>query len=229
MSESTKSKQSGVNALRRAGIITLAAGAVLAIAAAFGPVWVVRAGIAIALVAGLIVLLLARKAVRRAQVEHRSEIRDTMHSHGRNLSVERQHNGEVLSVMKSYNDRADSKLAALHGDIDRLRTEINALLGEQAGLQADVIERDLMISRLKRDLARAEAELTELRAAEAAEAEESDSAQIVSMPRHVMTESQWAALPTAEELWNTGEHPSIASLEKLAFPGSVENQARKQA
>ncbi|WP_145978592.1 hypothetical protein [Granulicoccus phenolivorans] len=227
MSESTKTKQSGVNALRRAGIITLAAGAVVAIAAAFGPVWVVRAGIAIALVAGLVALQFAWKAVRRSQAEARAEIRESMQTQGQHLSVERQHNGEVLSVMKSYNDRADGKLAALHGDIDRLRTEINALLGEKAHLQADVIERDLTISRLKRELSRAEAELKKLRQAE--EAESADRAEVVSMPRYAMSESQWAALPTAAELWNTGEHPSISSLEQLAFPGHTDSEARKQA
>ena len=83
-------RRTNMSRMRRAAIYSLGAGGVLGIAAAFGPIWVVRAGIALALIAGVLASRFAWRETREQRIQHGQESLQQVRAHGRQLSAERQ-------------------------------------------------------------------------------------------------------------------------------------------
>lgn len=206
--------------LRRAARSALIVGIVLAVAAAFGPIWVVRAGIAVLIVAAILAVRFAWKELSQERRENGLKSLDQLHAHGAQLSAERARNREVLDVLKQAGEENDQKMVELQVRIGQLRTELSSLRGDHAALQAEAIANDHRIKRLTADLAEREAELRTLRGME-------DAAEVVAMPRYA-EKADWDALPTAEDLWSDGNHPTVVDLQKLVFPGEAD-EVRKQA
>lgn len=203
-------RRSPVSPHRRATQAALAVGAVLAVAAAFGPVWIVRAGVVVALLSGFLGVRWAWHELRQAR-EHagRRQVDDLRH-HNAQLSMERRRNLEVVEALQHYDETNSEKLVQLQVTIGELRTEITALNGDKAALVDDVTERDRRIEDLVATLADREAELAELSA--------DSGAEIVAIPRHAAHAADWDALPSAEDLWASGNHPTVVDLQKLAYP-----------
>ncbi|GAB3622466.1 hypothetical protein GCM10027418_05480 [Mariniluteicoccus endophyticus] len=209
--------------LRRASQYAICVGIVLAVASAFGPIWVVRAGILAAVVGGVLALRFAWREMREQHIEHGREINRHAHAQGAQLATERQRNSEVLEAMRAHNADADKTVKRLRAEIGTLNDELNGLRGENAHLKVDLIEREHRIERLRADLATREAELRALQEIE-------DDAEVLAMPRHAAgaTGNEWDALPTAEELFAEGDHPTVVDLQKMVFP-AIEQDMRKQA
>lgn len=207
--------------LRRAAQYALAVGIVLAIASAFGSVWVARLGILSAIVGGLLALRFAWREVAEARAEHAQAMTHTARAQGQALAMERRRTGEVLETLRGHNASADASVRRLESTIGELRGEINTLRGANAGMQVELIERDHRIKRLTADLATREAELRVLQQVE-------DDAEVLAMPRHAAGASDWDALPTAEEIFGGDDHPTVVDLQKIAFPAATAEQ-RKQA
>jgi hypothetical protein len=195
-------------------------GAVLAIAAAFGPVWVVRAGVGIALIAGLLAVRWGWQELRQAREEAgRTQVAD-LRNHNAQLSTERQRNLEVVDTLRTQSEDGAEKLVGLQVTIGQLRTEISSLNGDKTGLQADLAERNHRITQLTATLADHESELARLRN-ELAELE----AEIVAIPRYAAA-ADWDALPSAEDLWASGNYPTVVDLQRLAYPPVTEERRR---
>jgi hypothetical protein len=203
-------RRTSVSPQRRAARVALAAGSVLAVAAAFGPVWIVRAGIVVALIAGWLAVRWAWQELRQVREQAgRRQVAD-LRGHNAQLSTERRRNLEVVEALQHHGEANAEKLVALQVTIGQLRTEISSLNGDKAALLDDVIERDRRIADLTAALAGREAELAEFWA----DAE----ADIVAIPRHAAPAADWDALPSAEDLWANGNHPTVVDLQKLAYP-----------
>ncbi|GAB3712376.1 hypothetical protein [Mariniluteicoccus flavus] len=221
MNTTSTSRRSGsASPLRRASQFALSAGLVLAIASAFGSVWVVRAGLVVLAIGAVLAVRFAWQELRQSQAEHGQALSHIARSQGASIAAERRRTGEVLDALRDHNGRADAAVRELEGTIGELKVELNTLRGANAGLKADLAERDHRISTLRRDLASREAELRTLQEIE-------DDAEVLAMPRHAAG-SDWDALPTAEDLFADGDHPTVVDLQKLAFP-AVEAEVRKQA
>lgn len=216
-----------VSSLHRVTQVVLAVGTVLALAAAFGPVWVARVGVAIAVLAAILAVRFAWAELRQTRTEYAREQVVQLRAHREQLSAERRHTGEVVAVLSAHNERADQRIVQLQSTIGGLRTELSTLRGDHVALTARISERDQHIARLGRDLAARENELQELRTASAS-ASADDSAEVLSMPRHAVA-ADWDALPSAEDLWSDGNHPTVVDLQKLAFPEVPASEAKKQA
>lgn len=219
MSTQQAGRRTTTSPLRRATLVTLGAGAILGLAAALGPIWVVRVGIALALIAGVLAVRFAWQEMRTNREEHGEQVLGQALAHGEQLSRERERNLEIVEVLRQANEEADEQVVKLQIRIGQLRTELSSLRGDNAALQADVIARDHRIKRLTADLATREAELRALKGV-------ADDAEVLSMPRYA-SKADWDALPTAEDLWSEGNHPTVVDLQKLAFPATEE--LRKQA
>lgn len=220
-------RRSASSPLRRAAVHTLIAGAVLAIAAALGPLWVVRAGIVLALVAGVLAVRFAWRESRQERHQHGQQLLSQVRAHNDQLSSERQRNLEIVDVLRRASEDSDEEVVQLQVRIGKLRTELSSLRGDNAALRADVLDRDRRISRLVTDLAAREEELRRLRDA-------SQDAEVYAMPRYAekaekAEKADWDALPTAEDLWSEGNYPTVVDLQKLAFPNEPVDRARRQA
>lgn len=210
-------------------MIVLSVGSVLAIAAAFGPVWVARVGVVIAVLAALLAVRFAWAELKQARTEHAKEQVAQLRAHREQLSAERRQSGEVVAALSAHNEQADRRIVTLQSTIGTLRGELSTLRGDNAALTAQVNERGQRITRLGRDLAAREAELAELRELRAAgEAPAGDAAEVLAMPRHAVV-ADWDALPSAEDLWSDGNHPTVVDLQQLAFPEAPSAEAKKQA
>ncbi|NNG20830.1 hypothetical protein HJ590_14920 [Naumannella sp. ID2617S] len=220
------SKQQGrrsreVSSSHRLTQVVLTVGTVLALAAAFGPLWVARVGVVIAVVAALLSVRFALAEVRQARAQHLREKVDALRAHGAQLSAERTQNREVVASLAEHNHRANRRIVELQGRIGSLRAELSTLKGDHVAVQSRLTQRDEQVAELRRDLATREAELEALREVE-------DSAEVLAMPRHAVA-ADWDALPTAEDLWSDGNHPTVVDLQQLAFPPVVEVEGKKQA
>lgn len=238
-SETRTRRAQGRQTLLKTSQVVLACGAVLSLAAAFGPVWVVRAGVLLAIVAGVVALVLAARELRRRQFQAEREKAQIVRDQVAVVSAERRESGRTLQAMSDYNARADERATELRATIGQLREQLQSLVGENGRLAGDLSslrgdnaaltmalsDRDGELLRLRRDLAAREAELENLRASEA---------EVLDLPRRAATEtghdnSDWDRIPTAEELWADGNHPTVVDLQKLAFPDAPDAGTRKHA
>lgn len=184
----------------------------LAIAAAFGPIWVVRTGIAIAIIGGVVALSLAVRQARRVWQRSESEGRENVRREVRARSEERKQTGEVLDMMSTYNDdlaaandrledqrrRTQQEVAGLKSRIGVLQSEVSTLRGSNASLKSDLADRAAVLEGLQQTLAAREAELSKLRNAE-------DDAAVVQMdPR--------AGEAGEADLWPDDDHPTVANM-----------------
>lgn len=216
VSKQSVSRRRAAAPRRRIVSIVLVAGILLALAAAVGPVWFARAGVGIMIVAAVVAVRFAWQQLRDERRENGLKSLDQLHAHGTQLSAERARNREVLDVLRKQGEQNDQKVVELQLTIGQLRTELASLRGDHAALQAEAGAHRHRIERLTADLTNREAELLELKGLE-------DHAEIVEIPR----QADWDALPSAEDLWADGNHPTVVDLQRLVFPG--EDQLRKQA
>lgn len=218
MNSPESSRRAGTTSpLRRAAQYALSLGIVLAVVSAFGSVWIVRVGLAALAVAAVLAVRFAWREIREQRETHLKAMADSAQAQTESVAIERRRTGEVLEAMSGHNQRADARVRELEGDITGLRDELDTLRIANAGLTADLIERDHRIARVTADLKAREAELKELREADG-------HAEVLAMPRHG---TSWESLPSAEELFDE-EHPMVIDLQQLAFPAE-EAEVRKQA
>lgn len=221
MSSQQAGRRTITSSLRRAAIYSLGAGALVGVAAAFGPIWVVRAGIALALIAGVLGVRFAWRETRQERITHSQEVLQQVRAHGEQLSGERQRNLEVVDVLRRAGEERDEEVVKLQLRIGQLRTELSSLRGDNVALKADLATRDQEIKRITADLAAREEELRALKGL-------ADGAEVLSMPRYA-TKADWDALPSAEDLWASGNYPTVVDLQRLAFPLEGDEKLRKEA
>lgn len=219
---------------RRRAQSVLGAGAVLAVAAAFGPTWAIRVGVGIAIVAGVLAAVFLWRQVRAERQRRVAEASAQAKSHGAVLSAERSQHISVLSSMETYNDAAAERVRDLGSVIDDLQAQLTAQHLELSGLRGNNAALKARIAKLEAELAARVAELREREAElEAREAElrtvKGADAELVTLPRRMGT-SDWDTLPSAQDIWHEGDHPTVVDLQTLALGGEpTQQQERRQA
>ncbi|MVA76987.1 hypothetical protein GC722_13275 [Auraticoccus sp. F435] len=192
----------------------LAAGSVLAAALAFGSIWLVRLAVVLAVLTGVVAVWIAwaalERTVRRLRAQHATELRQHVERHREQVQAERADTMAVLDTLEGrftaqrrHAEVLEHRVATLRGQVTGLRRELAKLLpqvatlrGDKAALQHEVAARDTEVAELRAELARREAELTEL-----------TSGDVVTMPRRGV-----GPLPTAEQIWSDGNHPTVVDL-----------------
>lgn len=217
---------------RHITLAILAAGAVLSFAAMFGPIWVVRAGVVLAVLAGVGAAFAAWREISHHLTERRRALAEQnlalSRTHGDHLRTERKQNAAVLDTLRTQIERTNNlvdrladEVSSRRTEIAELRREISGLRGDKLSLAAQVSERDDRIAGLRETLVVREAELAALLA-------EDDEAEVYAMPRRVRADGERIA-PQAE--WETAEQPSVVDLAMLetAYPQPKDADQRKQA
>lgn len=198
----------------------LVAGSVVSVAAAFGPTWLTRIGIGVAVVAAVVAVVLAWKEIKQNRRQQALELLAQSKAHGARLSEERRHNAAVLDTLT---ERAKETAKVVDGQrvtIAELRTEVSTLHGDNAYLRGEIRNREAAIGSLRETVRARETELVVLRSADSAgdaSGEAEGDAEIHSMPRRVLTETEsvWNEIPAADELWTDGSHPTVVDMRTL--------------
>ncbi len=211
----TKSKPqltAGATTIRKAGVAVLVTGGVLSIAAAFGPIWFVRAGVAVALLSGLVACVLAWRESKIARVQAGADVVEVMARSAEATSGERVQHLEVLGTIEDRNAALRSQLRELRiKHADRL-IELNALRGDKSALSDEVAQAAGEIADLRARLADLETALAR---------GEDETAEVLLLPRR-------AGRPGSDDTIERDLFPTVIDLQAFATP-LVEEVRREHA
>jgi hypothetical protein len=171
--------------LRRGATAVLVAGTVLSVAASFGPIWVVRGGLAVAIASAVATSLLAWREVSAERRQHASAMLTSSRAHTEALRAERAHNSAVLQVLTGRNTAAMAEVRRQQTLIAQLRGEVCSLKGDRAALTADLARRERTIESLRVDVRAREAELVALLDVDPNISTDLADAEVHTMPRRI--------------------------------------------
>lgn len=182
---------------RTLALTILGVGTAASLASLLGGVWVVRAGVVIAILMAFAATYVAWRELSAERARHSEEIKREVAL--RSVQASRFHD-ESVAMIGRYNARAEnlqSVIAKLRGQLGAARSELSTMRGNAVWLRAEVAERQARIEALELRIAELEAE---------------DTANIVAMPRHVVS-------PSIDDIWGENEHPTMVDLAKLNLDG----------
>ena len=191
----------------------LTLGTVLAGLSAFGPAWLVRVGLVVAIAAAVVACTAAWREVSEARRSHAAQTLAASRAHGAALTAERRQSSSVIDALVARTGRAEveaelqrATVTELCGTIAELQTTISGLRARQSVLAVDleaavgeIERRDQLIARLTETVRAREAELNEL---------STSTGQMRAIPRRMRTPSapeQPDKLPETDELRRRSE------------------------
>ena len=144
---------------RRGTTAVLVGGTVVSMAAAFGPLWVARGGVLVAIAAAVTTSVLAWREVAAERRAHAAAMLAATKAHGESLRIERSHNAGVLQVVTERNSAAMAEISRQQSAVAQLHGEISSLKGDRAALTSEITRREAVISELRTTVRTREAEL----------------------------------------------------------------------
>ena len=180
---------------QRVSEIVLIVGLMGAVAAAAGPIWFVRLGVAAAVTAALVACAVAWRDLNTARHAHGQAMLKAIREHGAALSEERTRNAAVVDTLAARISDAGKVIERQRRTIAEQRMQISTLKDDRVYLMGEIEHRDAVISAIREAVREREAELI------AFESEE-PNAEIHHMPRRVQAEqeSTWDEALPAEAL-----------------------------
>jgi hypothetical protein len=180
---------------QRVSEIVLIVGIVGAVAAAAGPIWSVRLGVAVAVTAALAACALAWRDLNTARHAHGQAMLKVIREHGAALSEERTRNAAVVDTLGARVSDAGKVIERQRRTIAEQRMQLSTLREGRVYLMGEIEHREKVISAIRETVREREAELI------AFESEE-PNAEIHHMPRRVQAaqESDWDEALSAEAL-----------------------------
>lgn len=196
----------------RVSLVVLIAGSVLALTATLGSVWLVRAGVVIAVAAAVVAVAFAFRQLSSARREHAGQVLETSKRHGAVLHDERTRNAAVVETLTSRVQKAGFVIAGQRITIAQLSSEMSSLNGDRAHLRSEIAHRDTVIGSLRDTVRSREAELAALLVDG-----DTEAADVHHLPRRMLAEQEtvWRDVPAADELWGDGSYPTVVDLAML--------------
>jgi hypothetical protein len=198
----TPSRGLKASPLQRISEIVLIVGTVAAAAAASGPIWIVRLGVAAAIMAALIACAFAWRDLNTSRRSHADAILKATREHGEALTEERSRNAAVVDTLSGRVSDARKVIERHRVTIARQHQQISSLKDDRVYLMGEVDYRNKAISALRDTVREREAELIAL-------LDESD-AKVHRMPRRVLAghEAAWEELSAGDGI-NGGPIPTV--------------------
>jgi chromosome segregation ATPase len=199
-SPATASRELKASSAQRVSEIILLIGIVGGVAAAAGPIWYVRLGVAVAVTAALAACALAWRDLNTARHAHGQAMLEAIREHGAALSEERTRNAAVVDTLGARISDAGKVIERQRRTIAEQRMQLSTLKVDRAYLMGELEHRDLVISAIRETVREREAELI-------AVASEEPDAEIHHMQRR---------LQAAQELdWDEALSDEALSAESL--------------
>lgn len=173
-------------------------------AMAFGPLWMVRTALGLAIAMAFASVFLAWREVEHITKAHQVELKAVMAASRE--QAERRHR-ESLEMIDRFVERStqlSANVQRITAELGAAHSELATMRGNSVWLRGEVAERQARIDALTERVAELESQ------AEAAEAE------VLALPRYGTSSAR--ALPSAEELWADGNHPTVVDLNAISFP-----------
>ena len=196
----TPNRRASTSTLRRTSEVVLVTGTVLAVLSIFGPVWVTRAGIGVAVVAAVLACVFAWRELFHAERQHASSLLQAARRHGQQLREERRRNAEVVENLSARVQAAGRTIDGQQVTIAALRHQVFTLEGDRTSLRSALGDRDRTVASLRTAVQKQDVELGSLRAdldalQEDLAALQEDTAEVHHLPRR-MVQADLDAVPS---------------------------------
>jgi hypothetical protein len=178
--------------LQRISEIVLVVGTMAAAAAASGPLWVVRLGVAAAILAALIACAFAWREINSARHAHAQAMLKASREHGAALTEERLRNASVVEALQLRIADAGKVLERQRRRIAEQRLQLSDLRTDQAYLKGEIEHREKVITALQETVREGEPEPSGL--------SDGIDAEVHHMPRRVQAEQELVELSDVEHI-----------------------------
>lgn len=178
---------------RTIALTILAVGTIASLASMLGDVWALRAGVVVAIAMAFAAVFVVLRQLKLERASMAEELKVQAELRGRQAE---RHHQESVAMIDRYNARAENLrnvIAKLRTQLASARSELSAMRGNAAWLRGEVAERQARVEALEKRIAELEAE---------------ETANIVEMPRSAIS-------PSIEDIWVSGEHPTMVNLTTL--------------
>jgi len=200
-SPATASRGLKASPLQRISEIVLITGTVGAAATAAGPLWLVRLGVATAIMTALLACAFAWRELNSARHAHADAMLKASREHGAALREERYRNAAVVDALGLRIRDAGKVIERQRTRIAEQRVEIAGLREDRVYLRGEVEHRDKVIFELREAVREREPELDTVHAESDADADA--DAEVHHMPRRVLAgqeEFVWQELSPEDEI-----------------------------
>jgi hypothetical protein len=193
-SQATASRRLKPSALQRISEVVLIAGTVGAVAAASGPLWMVRIGVAAAITAALLACAFAWRDLNAARHAHAQAMLQAAREHGARMSEERGRNAAVVDALSMRIADAGKVIERQRTRLAQQRLEMSSLNEERAYLRGEIDYRDKAITALRETVPNQDAELIT--------SSDQSEAEVHHMPRRILVghDFVWQKLSAEDEL-----------------------------
>ncbi|HQD22585.1 MAG TPA: hypothetical protein PKY27_10060 [Arachnia sp.] len=178
---------------RTVAVAILAVGTVASLASLLGGVWVVRAGVVVAVAMALAAFWFASRELAAERARHATEMKHEVTLRAQQAS---RFHEESVAMIGRFNARAENLqavIAKLRSQLGAAKSELSSMRGNAVWLRAEVAERQARIEQLE---------------ARIAELESEEITNIQRLPRN-------AVRPSIDDIWGEEEHPTMVDLAKL--------------
>jgi hypothetical protein len=216
-SPATASRGLKASPLQRVSEIVLITGTVAAAAVAAGPLWLVRLGVATAIMTALVACAFAWRELNSARHTHADAMLKASREHGAALREERSRNAAVVDALGLRVRDAGKVIERQRLRIAEQRLEIDSLKDDRSYLRGEIEHREKVIFELREAVREREPELDTLRAESEAEAE----AEVHHMPRRVFAgqeEFVWQELSPEDEIGESRQSLVDLKIISMALP-----------
>ena len=190
---------------RSVAVTILAVGSVAAGASLFGDIWVVRAGLVVAVGIAVAAFVVAGIQLRRELAEHAEQLRQEADLRTRQAD---RHYEDSLAMI----ERFDARIGNLKGVVENLRTQVavahseaESMRGNETWLREEIAERQARIEDLEEQIAMLE-----------------------TGKEDNIIELHTGLRPTVDDVWGEGEHPAVVDMAQLdlrLYDGPLRRQA----
>ena len=212
-SPATASRGLKASPLQRISEIVLITGTVAAAATAAGPLWLVRLGVATAIMTALVACAFAWRELNSARHAHADAMLKASREHGAALREERSRNAAVVDALGLRIRDAGKVIERQRTRIAEQRVEIAGLRDDRVYLRGEVEHREKVIFELREAVREREPELDTLHG-------ESD-AEVHHMPRRVLAgqeEFVWQELSPEDEISESRQSFVDLKIISMALP-----------
>ncbi|HOA27598.1 MAG TPA: hypothetical protein PKG51_08810 [Arachnia sp.] len=178
---------------RTVAVAILAVGTVASLASLLGGVWVVCAGVVVAVAMALAAFWFASRELAAERARHATEMKHEVTLRAQQAS---RFHEESVAMIGRFNARAENLqavIAKLRSQLGAAKSELSSMRGNAVWLRAEVAERQARIEQLE---------------ARIAELESEEITNIQRLPRN-------AVRPSIDDIWGEEEHPTMVDLAKL--------------
>lgn len=191
--------------------------AVLAVAASLGGIWPARAGVALALVAGTIALIVAYSHARQARHRHGAQLVQVSREQRTYVRDLRIHHRGIVESLSTINACADESVRGLTHEVTQLSAKLSIERGVRLAIAARLAGSDQAAKQLRVELAESQLGI------DARDALLAELGQERSTPHRLPAsgaegEARWAVvrdeLSAEDDLWGDDQHPTVVELKR---------------